>query len=277
MASVGTISGVGVYFSNIVNYDSNITGVTYTNVGNLLLSNQGWFGTNSGTYEKLTGSFGLVEKVSGFSSIATGVIGFDVSQNPTVTNGILTGTAFSGTGQYVKKYTTGSYTGFNFTKTWSVSSSGIPRESDDVSAGNFYYNGSLTTGFSQSISNGNAVKVLGDGTTLSNSLFRFTAPANNRLMYQGTKTRNFQINASMSIRVTSAAGDFYTFFIAKNGSPIVESNAIVKINDDSQIQNVSINSIVSLAPGDYIEIYTQRFNGTGTDSLVVFSENLSIK
>ncbi|MAO10231.1 MAG: hypothetical protein CMC07_04945 [Flavobacteriaceae bacterium] len=276
MASVGTISGVGLYFSNIVNFVGNTTGVTYTNIGNLLLNNQGWASTNAGTYETFTGTFGLIEKVSGFSTVASGNTGIDVSSSPTVGTGVLQGTVFSGGGDYVNGYNPEPYDGYNFSNSWTVNAPGIPRESDDVAGGNFYSNAGLTTGFTQDINNGNAVKVLGNGTTIANSLFRFTAPGNNRLTYEGTKTRNFQINASLSIRVTGAADDFYAFLIAKNGNIVTESNAIVRINDNTEIQNVSINAIVSLTSGDYIEIYTQRFNGSGTDTLVVFSENLSI-
>ena len=280
MSSVGKISGVGLYFSNIVNFVNNTTGITYNSIGNVLLNNQGWASTNTGTYETFTGTFGLIEKVSGFSTITTGNPAIDVSSDPTVGTGVIQGTVFSGattdpTG-YIKRYTTQSEP-YNFNKNWTVNAPGIPRESDDVAGGNFYSNAALTSGFTQTISNGSAIKVLGNGTTTANSLFRFTAPVNNRLTYQGTKTRSFQINVSMSIRVVGAANDFYAFLIAKNGTIITESNSIVRINDDTEIQNVSINALVSMSPGDYIEIYTQRFNGAGNDTLVVFSENLSIK
>ena len=278
MNSVGTISGVGLYFSNVVQFVGNTNGMEYTNIGTLLLSNQGWLGNNGGTFETFSGNFDLIQKVSGFSVVNGSAQAIDVSNNPSVTNGVLFGTAFSGTStMYINPYTSGSYTGYNFTNNWIVNCPGIPRESDDVATGNFYYNGSLTTGFSQSISNGTAVKIVGNGSTTANSLFRFTAPSTNNLTYKGKKTRNFQINASLSVRVIGAAGDFYAFIIAKNGTVVTESNAVVRINSDSDIQNIALNSIVSLAPDDFIEIYVQRLTGTNTDTLAVFSENLSVK
>lgn len=94
---VGSISNLGFYFSNIVQFVGNENGITYSNIGNLLLNNQGWWSNNTGTFEKLTGSFGLVEKVSGFSSVNGSAIGFDVSTNPSVPNGVILGTVFSGT------------------------------------------------------------------------------------------------------------------------------------------------------------------------------------
>lgn len=278
MSSVGTISGVGVYFSNIVQYINNTDGITYNDVGNLLLSNQGWFGNNSGIYERYTGSFALIEKVSGFSTVAASATGVDVSGNPTVGNGVIIGTVFSGAGTYVEKYTTGSYPGYNFTTAWTINCPGIPKEFDDDASGNFYYDGSLTSGFSQSITNNTAVEIQGSGSFSTTNLFRFSGGGGgNQLTYEGSKSRDFQINASLSVNVNGAAGNYYAFVIAKNGTVVTQSNAVVYIASDSQIQNVSLNTVVSMDTSDYIELYVQRLTGTGTDTLSVFSENLSIK
>lgn len=142
-----------------------------------------------------------------------------------------------------------------------------------MAGGNFYYNGNLTTGFSQTISNNNAVKITGGdsstNSTTGNSLFRFTAPSNNKLVYDGTKKRNFQINASLSVR-GDVSGEYFAFIIAKKGNVITESNAIVRIENSSNIQNVSLNAIALLSSDDYIEIYTQRLVGSGNTSLSVF-------
>src|SRR5690606_12827826 len=69
MASVGTISGLGLYFGNIIQFINNTNGITYSNINRLLLSNQAWFSTNSGVYETFTGNFGFVQKASGFSTV----------------------------------------------------------------------------------------------------------------------------------------------------------------------------------------------------------------
>lgn len=76
--------------------------------------------------------------------------------------------------------------------------------------------------------------------------------------------------------MTGASGDFYAFLIAKNGTPLVESNSVQRIINDSDIQSVSITATVDLDPGDYIEIWAQRLTGTGPNSLVIFSSNLTI-
>src|SRR5690606_28741475 len=57
MASVGTIANVGLYFSNIMLFYLNTNGITYNNIGSLLLSNQSWFEGNGGIYETFTGTF----------------------------------------------------------------------------------------------------------------------------------------------------------------------------------------------------------------------------
>lgn len=64
-ASVGSISGLGLYVGNIVQFLNNTKGITYSEIGNLLLSNQAWFGNNSGTYETFTSIFDMIGKLSG--------------------------------------------------------------------------------------------------------------------------------------------------------------------------------------------------------------------
>lgn len=205
MASVGTISNVGLYFGNIVQFVGNTNGITYNTIGNLLLSNQGWFGDNNGTYETFTGSFNLIEKVSGFSTVKGSAVAIDVSSNPMVGNGVIIATAFSGdtsiSSGVIKRYTIGSYPGFNFTNAWTINCPGIPKESDDVASGNIYFNGNLTSGFAQDVPNIiNTAFNLNSNTTTAANLFRADSQVNNRFRYLGKKTRSFQINATLAVR-----------------------------------------------------------------------------
>ena len=193
---------------------------------------------------------------------------------------------FSGGGNYVNGNSP--YTGYNFTTDWTVDCPGIQRESDDVAGGNFYYNGALTTGFTQTISNGTAVPIQGSGTFTATNLFRFTAVSNNVLQYDGKKERDFQVNASISLR-GDVKDEYYAFIIAVNGAVVTESNSIARIsrsynrtgpdtgNYSYTIQNVAINSVVTLSPGDNVELYVQRLTGSGSSNITIFSENLSIK
>lgn len=281
MANVGSISGLGLFFSNIVQYSGNSTGITYNNIGRLLLSNQGWFSGNSGTFETFTGTFSLIQKVSGFSTVDAGAIGINVSSNPSVGEGILLSTLFTGDGTYINKYTSGSFAGFNFNNNWVVNCPGIPRESDDVSTINIYYDGNITTGFVQNVTNNNEFNLKGNSNSNSTTdvnAFRASSPQDNRLTYNGRGKRTFQINAALSVRGNDGLGNFYAFFIKKNGTTtLVETNTLMRVNNTSDISSNAISGTVELSPGDYIEVWGQRLTGAGTTSITVFSLNVNIK
>ncbi|MDO6622487.1 hypothetical protein Q4509_06425 [Oceanihabitans sp. 1_MG-2023] len=281
-ASVGTIDGYGLVFLSIVQFSGNTTGVTYSNIANLLLSNMGWFSNNSGTYETFTGNFGIIEKQGGFSELNGTTIGVDVSSSPVVQSGVLTGVSFSGSStQYVNKYATGSYPGFNFNNAWTVDCPGLPVESDQVATGNIYYDGTITTGFVQSVTNGSPLNLRGNSnsnSTASVNLLRMSSPQDNRLTYLGQKTRTFQINAALSVRGNTSVGNYYAFFIRKKGiETLTETNTLMRVNNTSDISSISISGTVELAPNDYIEIWGQRLNSSGTSSITVFSLNINIK
>lgn len=217
--SVGNVSGYNLVFFAVVQYDSNITGITYSNIAQLLLSNIGWFGNNSGTFETFTGSFNLVQKLGGFSDVKTGAIGVDVSSNPIINkDAVMESVVFTGaSSQYVKSYTVGTYTGFNFNNNWNVRCAGIPNETDSDATGDVNLtaavgNGSVTNFSGAGNTNPSKIK----GTTSSNSLFRFTKDGDNRITYRGNKTRYFQVAGSVSYQASS---DDMTLivYIAKNG------------------------------------------------------------
>ncbi|RRO20326.1 hypothetical protein [Flavobacteriaceae bacterium 14752] len=275
MADVGTVSGVGFVFLNNVQYLNNTNGIEYSNISNLLLNNQAWHGDNSGTFEKFTGSFDLIGKASGFSIVNAAAVAIDVSANPTVGDAIIDGTVFSGTSSsFINNYT-GLPTGHNFTKEWFVQAAGIDDEYDDIATGDFYYDGSLTTGYSESITDNTAFKL--SGNTNSSNLLRFSSAVNNRLTYLGKDSRTFRINASLSVRGIETDGIFYTFFVRKNGTEtLTETNSIFYVDGFLNVNSMSITGTVNLEPDDYIEIWCQRLTGSGSSGLVVFSQNLSI-
>ena len=281
-ASVGTIQGFGLAFLSIVQFSGNTTGITYSNIDELLLSNMGWLSTNFGTYETFTGAFGILEKQGGFSQLDGSAIGIDVSSNPVVENGVLTGASFSGTStQYINGYSVGTYPGFNFTNSWTVDCPGIPVESDQVAAGNIYYDGAITTGFFQTVPDSNPLNLSGNSNANSTSavnLLRMSSLVDNRLTYLGKKTRTFQISASLSVRGGTSTGNFYAFYIRKNGTvTLTETNTLMRVNNTSDINSISISGTVELDPGEYIEIWGQRLVGSGTTLLSIFSLNLNIK
>ena len=274
-ASVGTISGFGLVFLSIIQFAGNTTGITYNNITQLLLSNMGWFSTNTGTYEKLTGTFTLVEKQGGFSQVEGTAIGFDVSTAGLAISGdaVLESVVFTGsnTAGYVKGYTTGSYTGFNFNNSWSVRAAGIPTETDASATADFSMDYAVGSGIGVSFTNGanpsNIVKV-GSGTpsTTYSNLFRFSTDAANRLRYQGKKKRIFQIGGSISFQVPAAGT--YIIYIAKNGTAISQYKIYGRGQVTNDIVVLPLNATTELVNNDYIEVFAQRYTGSNGDIIV---------
>jgi hypothetical protein len=276
MANVGTVSGIGFVFASNVQFVGNSNGVVYSDIDNLLLNNQAWQAGNSGTFEKFEGEFDLIQKASGFSIANGDATAIDVSSNPTVSQGVINGTVFSGSSaNYINKYTTAAIN-LNFTKDWFVQVSGIQDEYDDIASGNIFYEGDLNTGYTiTSLNTGSPFKLT--GTTTSSNLLRFIAVGNNRLEYIGNQQKRFSINASLSVRGTSTGNPFYAFFIRKNGSETLEeTNSIFYVSNTTNVSSVSITGNVMLSPGDYIEIWGQKLTGTTIGALTIFSQNLTV-
>lgn len=276
-SSVGTLRNFALIFVSVIQYVGNTNGITYENVSKLLLSNTAWFGNNAGIFERLVGTFGLVTKQGGFSEVIGTVIGFDVSSNPTITgDAVLEGTVFTGTltsGKYVNAYTVGSYTGYNFNNKWSVRCPGIPTEVDAVATGDVNFDYPVGSGATTTLNpTGTNFKLA--GVTTSNNLFRFSRGAtDNRLQYLGSKKRFFRVSGSASFQASSS-GTVYIFFIAKNGVVINQSKVYLNSNSVNDILAPSIETIVELTNNDYIEVFAQRFSGSG--NILTVSLNLVI-
>jgi len=276
--NVGTISNIGLYFGNIIQFINNTSGITYTNIGNLLLNNQAWFNTNNGTFETMTGTFGLIQKSSGFSTVNGADQALDVSTSGlTVGTGILLGTVFSGTTTaptgYVKGYAAAStYPGYNFSTAWTVDAPGIPREGDSDATGDINLDAVVGTGVATTFTgtaSASRTKLL--GTTTSNSLFRFTKDGNNRITYRGNKTRYFQITASMSYQASGSDITLILYF-AKNGVVLTDTKVYGKPSTgflaSAGILALPIVGTVQLKTNDYIEIWAERYDGTGNISTI---------
>lgn len=282
-ANVGTISGFGLVFLSIVQYTGNTNGVTYNNISQLLLSNTGWLNNNNGTYEKFTGTFTLIEKQGGFSQVDGTAIGFDVSTSGLTITGdaVLESVVFTGsnTAGYVKGYTTGSFTGYNFNNSWNVRSAGIPTETDANAVGDFSMDYAVGTGLAVSFNTSNPsniVKIGATGTpsTTYSNLFRFSTDAANRLRYVGKKKRIFQITGSISFQVPGLAT--HIIYIAKNGTVISQYKIYGRGQALNDIVVLPLNATTELVNNDYIEVFAQRYSGT-TGDIVVPNMAITIK
>lgn len=281
-ASIGTISGYGLTFFSIVNYSGNTNGITYNNIGQLLLSNQAWFSNNAGTYEKFTGTFNLIQKQGGFSNVAATAIGLDVSASNLVvtSDAVLESVVFTGPtpAGYIQPYTTGSYPGFNFNNSWNVRSAGIPTESDASAAGDLAMDYPVGNGLAVSFNSSNPSNIVkvGSGTppTVYSNLFRFTTDDVNRLRYAGKKKRIFQISGAISFQVPAAGT--YIVFIAKNGTPISQYKIYGRGAAANDIVVLPLNASAEMSTNDYIEVFAQRYTGS-TSNIVVPNMTLTIR
>lgn len=281
--SVGKIENVALMFISIVQYVNNTTGVIYKDIGKLLLSNAGWFSSNSGTYETLQGTFGFVEKQGGFSDVIGAKVGLDVSANPTITgDAVIESVVFTGTlttGKYVNGYNPATYTGFNFNNNWTVKASGIPTEGDAQATGFVYMNRSVAQAATP-IGTQNVNVKLDIPACLSTNLYRATATTNNRITYTGKKARIFQVNAAISFIGTGISNTEYIYFImripaAGGTDPQVSSEAFIDTNAGFT-QSFPIQGSVMLNTGDSVELWIRR-NNTGSQVINVKSFSLTAR
>jgi hypothetical protein len=280
-SSVGTISGFGLAFFAIVQYVGNASGITYTDCTRVLLSNTAWFGNNSGVFEKFTGTFLLIQKQGGFCEVNGTAIGVDVSSNPTITgDAVMETVVFTGTlssGMYVRGYTIGNYSGYNFNSSWNVRCSGLPTETDANAVGEFSVDYAVGAGASTTFNTSNpsnTIKVA--GVSSSTNLFRFsTGATNNKLIYLGKKKRFFQVTGSISFQVANPGT--YIIYIAKNGVIISQNKIYGRGLASSDIVVLPLDAIVELNTNDFVEVFAQRFTGGIGDGIITPNMTLIVK
>ena len=262
--NIGLVKGFGgtVYFETVA-YFFNTNGITYENNTNLVLSTQLWDKSNSNTYEKLVGTFNIIQITGGDRTMqaVNSPVAIDVSGVTSLTTGELKMVLFNGTGTNVVG---------TFSNKWEVECFGLTTEKDDVASGNLYISTVATT----VIASANT-PVKATGTTTAVNLFRVTSPANNRLTYGGTKTRRFQVTGALTATASSILGTNFTFSIAKNGVILPESKQKVRIANGTDQVSVVLSCTISMGTTDYIEVWVEN-NTDGTD-VILQNLNLAIK
>jgi len=219
--------------------------------------------------KKLTGSFDLVQKVSGFSRVDGSAIGLDVSGDLSVGNGILLSTVFSGSSTtYVKKYTSNSYAGYNFNNDWTVNCPGIPVEDDASSTINLYYSVAPVV----NLNDNTAIKLPVTTTAVRN--FRTRSIESNQLNYEGSKER--AINVYGSISFTATGGMRVILSIYKNNIQVPGTEVSSDIATTNSRQAVAIIGTVIVKPTDKIEIYVQRSTAASPNQFLVTGYNLLV-
>jgi hypothetical protein len=261
--NVGLVKGGYNCFFSVINFSDNLSGITFQDNNYLLLDNTAWFANNKGTFEKLEGSFGVIEKLGGFSHAlaANSGLALDITGITSITEAAnLKNTAFMGTGTKVNG---------TFSKQWEVEAAGINTEKDAVASGNIYLTSSTTTTFE---GEDKPTKVL--GTTIAADLYRVSSPMNNRLVYEGTKTRRFSITASLSV-TSQAANKYFSFYVYKNGVKLPESEQAMRLSTGVDKGSITLSCTVVMAPNDYIEIWAA--NTSDATAMTVETFNLSIR
>jgi len=284
--TVGTISATAgnnsLVFFSIVQFALFTNGITFENIDTLLLNNLGWLSNNTGTMETFNGTFDILSQIGGFFDVASGATGIDVSSNPTINDTAnLRIVTFAGAGTFVNRYTVGSYTGFNFSKEWDVNCSGIPVESDNTAIADFNQSANIGSGDITSFtSTGAASRTKLAGPTTSNNLFRFSSPTDNRLVYEGAEPRFFNLSATVSFQ-TGANNTIYIFYFAKgdSGNPsatvVEQTRAYRSSGEVGDVGAAGIVGKVFLNPGDFVEVWAERFSGGG--NILLVSLNLVVE
>ena len=267
-SSVGSLSNLNIVFFNTGQFISNTTGLTVSDITSYFMTLFTWTASNSGTFLNLSGTFTEIQLTNANVNVSSGV-GIDVSSNPTVSQATLFNVAFSGAGTYVNGYTSGSYSGFNFSNNWFVNAPGVPLEADWVSSGNLYISTPATT-----VITGSDTPTKVAGTTTALNLFRVESAENNKLTYKGEKTRFFTYTCALTVTSEGSNNDF-SFYIAKEGTVLPESKQGRKISNGADRGSISISGVVQLAPNESIEVYVE--NNTNGADITVESMNLSMR
>jgi hypothetical protein len=111
-------------------------------------------------------------------------------------------------------------------------------------------------------------------TTASTSNQKFTH-TNNRLTYSGGITKEFVISASVSANSVVTPAAIILVRIAKNGVTIADSESQATTSSTGRNENFFCQTIVQLAPNDYIEIFIA--NSTNANNLLATEMNLIVR
>ncbi|WGK65594.1 hypothetical protein [Croceiramulus getboli] len=271
-SAVGSFTSMSLVFMDTISYLNNSDGIALNNIITVIFTSQLWQNSNTGTYLDLAGTFETFELSTGYVGVNSGEVGIDVSANPTIgSHANISNVGFNilPGGLGVNPYTAGEiYNGYNFSSSWNVDTDGLIVESDQSAFGNIYISTSSPTTFSSA---GETKKVSGTTTSVAN--FRTdTNSANNRIVYEGSKSRRFFISASCTVDADNKK--VFTFYVAKNGVILPSTGIPTNVVGNSDIRSLAFTGTVQLDEGDYIEIWAQSANASTT--LEVEAMNLLI-
>jgi hypothetical protein len=189
-------------------------------------------------------------------NVLTGETGISVSGSATipVESYILDGVVFSGGSA---TYTSG--VAYSDNKAAFINCTNIPTSSH---IGHLYWTGNATA--TTIAVSGTMVKAA--GTSTAGALIEKFTHSTGRLTYAGGFTGAFYIDASVTL--TSGNTHDIGIVIAKNGTPIANSESRVTTSGTGRVENVSNHTVIQLAPTDYVELWVTNYTTT-TDVLII--------
>lgn len=102
------------------------------------------------------------------------------------------------------------------------------------------------------------LKVAGTTTLVTSpAAVGFTMPENNRLTYGGTAKICACIQGHVSITATGN-GKVFNFYIAKNGTVLVQSQIRRKIGTGTDVGAMGFGAILEMVATDYIELWVEN-------------------
>lgn len=119
---------------------------------------------------------------------------------------------------------------------------------------------------------GTFVKVAGVTTPVSGLTQRFDLTTDNRALYDGASSAAFRLVAFASM--TSGNNQTLRIRVAVNGTTLAQSTSSCQTSGSGAASNIGTQTISSLAPGDYIEIFVA--NDTAANNITVTDLNVTI-
>ena len=119
-----------------------------------------------------------------------------------------------------------------------------------------------------------ATPLKASGTTTTMKLAGFLHPSSNRLTYDDTVTRTFEIMFTGSVTKGGGGATQSQYFLYKNGSLITGSTISRTISSATDAGAFAVSAQVDLANTDYVEFWLETDTG---DDLTIQSGVLSAK
>ncbi|SDB32667.1 hypothetical protein SAMN03097699_0722 [Flavobacteriaceae bacterium MAR_2010_188] len=264
-SSVGSLSGFSIIFFNVGQFQNNSNGLIVSNSESFFFTLYTWATSNTGTFLTLNGAIDEVQLSNARVVADAGEVGINVSANPSISGSAsIAQVTFAGAGNHVLGYSSGTYPNYHFTNKWFVSCHGIAQETDDNATGDINLSTAVGAGATTSFTGiGISSRVKLAGATTSSNLFRFTKSGNNRIVYDGLKSRSFNVSTSISFQA-SANNTVFIFYLAKNGIIIENTRVYRQSSGVGDIGAVALVGSVFMNSNDFLELYVERYSGSGS-------------